>query len=326
MGQTIPFFPAVVKPQALQAGDTIAVVSPAAPTPLEPDADGKDAFDRGITILEAEGFRVRLMPNAKKQKGYLAGSDAERLADLHEAFADPGVKAILCARGGYGCMRLLPSLDFGLISRNPKILIGFSDVTALLNPLHQQCGLVGFYGPMLTSNLVHGEPYSQTELFRLLRGQFEPEKRIVNRDAYHVIRDGVAEAPLVGGNLSLIAALCGTPYQLQTRGRILFIEDWKEKYYSLDRQFQQLKMAGLLDDLAGLLLCDFSEIEQEPDLDLPEFLKSLIQELLPPGVPAGYGFSVGHGEQTATLPIGCRARLDASEGSLTLLESPVLTS
>ena len=323
MEQAIFTSATAVKPRPLQPGDTIAVLSPAAPTPLERDAEGQDAFERGIALLEAEGFRVKLMPNARGQNLYLAGTDTQRLADLHAAFADPDVSAILCARGGYGCMRLLPGLDFELVKKNPKILVGFSDVTALLNPLHQRCGLVGFYGPMLTSNLVQNEPYSQSELFKMLRGDMAAGASIVNRDAYHCIHAGVAEAPLVGGNLSLLAALCGTPYQPSTEGCILFIEDWKEKYYSLDRQFQQLKMAGMLDGLAGLLLCDFSEIEEEPGMALPDFLCSLIRELLPQHIPAGYGFSVGHGEQTATFPIGCRVRFDAGAGSVTLLESPV---
>ncbi len=310
----------LLKPQALKPGDTIAVVSPAGPT----DASTKgsvDAFEQGIALLEAAGFRVKLMPNARNKKLYLAGADAERLADLHAAFADPIINGILCARGGYGCMRLLPKLDFDCVQQNPKVFIGFSDVTSLLLPFYERCKLVGFYGPMLTSNLVHNEPYSQSELFKLTSGPMKPPYEIPNRDTYHAFRSGVAEAPLIGGNLSLLSALCGTPFQPNTRGHILFIEDWKEKYYSLDRQFQQLKLAGLLDGIAGLLLCDFSEIERESDQPpLPEFLKDLLSWL---EIPVGYGFSVGHGEQTATLPIGCQARFDAETGTLTLLESPV---
>lgn len=319
MDQTIAVS-SLIKPQALRPGDTIAVLSPAAPTPAE---QRDELFERGQALLEAEGFQVKLMPNARKQNAYLAGTDAERLADLHAAFEDDTVQAILCARGGYGCTRLLPKLDWNLIHKHPKFLVGFSDITALLNPIYQECGLLGLYGPMLTSNLAQGEHYSQTELFRMLRGEMTANTPIISRDPYYCIHPGIAEGPMIGGNLSLLAALCGTPYQPRTQGHILFIEDWKEKYYSLDRQFQQLKMAGMLDNIAGLLLCDFSEIEAEPDYPLPEFLKSLIQELLLPHIPAGYGFSVGHGEQTATFPIGCRVRFDANQGRVTLLENPV---
>lgn len=309
-----------VKPQALKPGDTIAIISPAAPTPKESLPSGDDPFDYGASLLEAAGFRVKLMPNARKQRAYLAGTDAERLDDLHAAFRDSMVKGILCARGGYGCMRLLPDLDFNLIAQHPKVLIGFSDITALLVPLYQRCGLVGFYGPMLTSNLIHGEPYSQDEMLKLTTGQGSVPYSVPNRDTYHCYQPGVVEAPLLGGNLSLLTALCGTPFQPRLAGHIVFIEDWKEKHYSLDRKFQQLKMAGVLDGIAGLILCDFSDIEAEPGQSLPDFLKEITADL---NVPVGYGFSVGHGEQTATLPIGCVARFDATAGTVTLLESPV---
>lgn len=305
----------LIKPKALKPGDTIAVISPAGAT-----AEPADAFESGIALLEAEGFRVKLMPHARDKKMYLAGQDADRLNDLHTAFADPDVDGILCARGGYGCMRLLPDMDFHLVTENPKLLIGFSDVTALLLPFYQRCGLSGFYGPMLTSNLIHGEPYSHAEVFRLVRGEGPFPYDIPNRDTYHCYQSGTVEAPLIGGNLSLLAALCGTPFQPDTRGHLLFIEDWKERYYTLDRKFQQLRMAGLLDGIAGLLLCDFSEIEPEPEKNLPDFLNELTAFL---DVPVGYGFSVGHGEETATLPIGTRARFDAGTGQLTLQENPV---
>ncbi len=308
-----------VQPKALQPGDTIAIISPAGATPCPP-TNQPDAFAQGAALLEAAGFVVKLMPHAKNKHLYLAGTDAERLADLHAAFEDPTVQGILCARGGYGCMRLLDSLDFEKIGQNPKVLIGFSDITSLLLSIYERTGLVGFYGPMLTSNLAHGEPYSQAELFRLVQGQAPIPFNIPNRDAYHCFQPGIAEGRLTGGNLSLLAALCGTPFQPKTAGHILFIEDWHEKYYTLDRQFQQLKMAGLFDQIQGLLLADFSEIETEPEQELPAFLNALTSFLK---VPVGFGFSVGHGEQTATLPIGCQARFDATQGILTLLESPV---
>ena len=309
-----------VYPQALQAGDTIAIISPAGATPCETANGNPDAFSQGAERLEAAGFRVKVMPNAKNKRLYLAGTDAERLADLHAAFEDPAVKGILCARGGYGCMRLLPNLDFKVISNNPKVLIGFSDITSLLLPCYERTGLIGFYGPMLTSNLAHGEPYSEAELLRLIGGGATFPFNIPNQDAYHCFQPGLAEGKLLGGNLSLLSALCGTPFQPKPAGHILFIEDWHEKYYTLDRQFQQLKMAGLFDQIEGLLLADFSEIETQPEQALPDFLKELTSFL---NVPVGFGFSVGHGQQTATLPIGCHARFDASHGTLTLLDSPV---
>jgi len=304
----------IIKPKALRPGSTIAVISPAGATP------DTEAFTQGVTLLEQAGYRVKLMPNAQNKRLYLAGADIERLADLHAAFSDPEVDGILCARGGYGCMRLLPYLDFERVRQNPKVFIGFSDITSLLLPFYQQTGLVGFYGPMLTSNLIHQEPFSQAELFQLVRQPVTTPYLIPNQDQYQAFMPGQAEGRLIGGNLSLLSALCGTPFQPETRGHILFIEDWKEKYYTLDRQFQQLKMAGLFERITGLLLCDFSDIEPEPELNLSDFLKELTGFV---GVPVGYGFSVGHGAQTATLPIGCTARFDAEQGTLTLSEAPV---
>ncbi len=306
------------KAPALHPGDTIAIVSPAGATPIEPAKP--DPFAQGIALLEQAGFRVKLMPNAKNKRLYLAGTDAERLSDLQAAFADPEVKGILCARGGYGCTRLLPHLDFALIQQNPKVLIGFSDITALLLPIYQQTGLIGFYGPMLTSNLIHNEPYSQSQLLQLIQGNTKAPHSIPNQNPYQCFQPGIAQGRLIGGNLSLLTALCGTPFQPKTEGHVLFIEDWHEKYYTLDRQFQQLRMAGLFDGITGLLLADFSEIETEPEQTLPEFLQALTAFLK---VPVGFGFSVGHGEQTATLPIGCLAEFNATTGTLTLLENPV---
>ena len=297
---------------------TVGVISPAFPSSEEKLAQGKG-------LLEDEGFQVTLLPNATKQYGYLAGTDDQRLADLHAAFEDPSIDAILCARGGYGCMRLLPNIDWSLIRRNPKPFIGFSDVTALLIPLWQKAGVKGFYGPMLTSNLVNGEPYSWNCLKTLLTGHYELPYAIPNQDPYHCINPGIAKGRLIGGNLSLLAGLCGTPYQPQTSGCILFIEDWKESFYSLDRQFQQLKMAGLFDGITGLLLCDFSETDWggsggEASFDIVELFRRLTHDL---NIPVGYGFSVGHGEQTATLPIGVMAEFHAKSGTLSLLEKPL---
>ncbi len=310
----------LVYPQALKPGDTIAIISPAAPTVNEDSSDSIDLFDAGLAVLEKAGYRVRLMPHAREKRLYLAGTDEQRVADLHAAFADPTVKGILCARGGYGCMRLLPHLDFDLIAANPKVFIGFSDVTSLLLPFYQRTGLVGFYGPMLTSNLAHDEPDSVAELLTLVGNTASFPYRVPNHDAYHAFHTGVVEAPLVGGNLSLLTSLCGTPFQPETRGHLLFIEDWKESRYSLDRQFRQLHLAGLFDGIAGLLLCDFSEVEDDPAQTLPDFLQEMMEFLT---VPRGYGFSVGHGTQTGTLPIGIPARFDAGSGELTLLRAPV---
>jgi len=304
-----------IYPQALKPGDSLAICSPAAPSKPEDMATG-------IAYLEALRLRPKVMPHAQDNRYYLAGTDRARLEDLHAAFADPEVKGILAARGGYGCMRLLSQLDWKLIQNNPKVIIGFSDLTSLLLPLYERTGLVCFHGPMLTSNLIENDSYSQTELWKQVMGTVDYPYTVNNLASYTCFKPGIAEGPLKGGNLSLLAALCGTPYQPNTKGAILFIEDWHEQYYSLDRQFQQLKMAGLFDGIAGLILCDFIEITTQWE-DYP--LAALLQELTDfLKVPAGFGLSVGHGDQSATLPIGCSARFEATSGHLQILCAPVL--
>ncbi len=303
-----------IRPQALKPGDTLAIISPAGPSSVED-------MDAGIAYIESVGLRPKVMPHARNKHYYLAGEDSHRLADLHAAFADPQVQGILAARGGYGCMRLLPQINWDLIQANPKVFIGFSDLTSLLLPIYQRTGLIGFHGPMLTSNLIEGDTYSQDALWKQVMAQVTYPYTVPNNAPYTCFKSGVAEGPLVGGNLSLLSGLCGTPYQPQTQGAILFIEDWHEQFYSLDRQFTQLKLAGMFEGIAGLLLCDFTEIEIEADWNYS--LTALLQDLTSfLSVPVGYGFSVGHGDQTATFPIGALARFEAASGHLQILSAP----
>lgn len=307
----------IIKPRHLKPGDTIAVVSPAAPSP-------RDKLTKGKALLEARGFNVRLMPHAADSyHGYLAGTDEQRLADLVDAFQDPDVDAILCARGGFGCPRLLPHLPWDIVRQHPKLFMGFSDVTVLLNTFYDQCGLVGLYSPMVTSNLVQeNQAFTWAQWDRLTGVEATTAPlELANQDPYQCFVPGMAEGRLMGGNLTLLTTLCGTPWQPDFKGAVVFIEDWKESFYKLDRQFTHLKQAGLLTHIAGLVLCDFSFCEDDAhDYDLTEQLRWLTADL---GVPCGYGFTMGHGPQTGTLPIGIRARWVADTGQLTLLE-PVL--
>ena len=315
----MPVSPTILKPKPLALGDTIAIVSPAKPSPPE-------TLVQGVDWLQSLGYQAKLMPNAQCNTGYLAGTDSERLADLVAAFEDPTVDAILCARGGYGSGRLLPNFPFEVVAKNPKLFMGFSDITMLLNAFHQQTGLVGFYSPMLTSNLIQeNQDFTREQWLRTVTAAgllSQQPYEIANIDTYQCFTPGIATGKLIGGNLSLLCSLCGTPWQPNTDGCILFLEDWHEQYYTLDRQFTQLAQAGLFNNLAGLLLCDFSEITQEPNThSVAEQLRYLTAGLK---VPTGYGFSVGHGYQTATLPIGVQAVLNAEVGCLTLAEQPVL--
>ncbi|MDH4378819.1 MAG: LD-carboxypeptidase [Vampirovibrionales bacterium] len=309
----------LVTPKPLPAGGCLGIISPAAPS-------SQNALNTGVELLQAQGYRVKLFPNAAASHHHLAGTDAQRLADLHAAFADSDVDVILCSRGGYGCMRLLDKLDWDLLRANPKWLVGFSDVTALQIALYQQLGWKSLYGPMLTSNLVDDDPalfdWHWSALHPLLGGEVPSLWTVPNTDDYHAIHaptnsPNVVEAPLLGGNLSLLSALCGTPWQPRPKNHLLFIEDWNESHYTLDRKFQQLKLAGVLEGITGLLLCDFSGIAAEPDgWPLVDFFKDWFADS---PFPVGYGLSVGHGNVTATLPQGGTARWDVVSGQLTLV-------
>lgn len=304
---------------ALCPGDTIAIVSPAAPS-------ASAAFEQGLAYLSSLGYVPKLMPHATQERYYLAGDDAGKVADIHQAVADPTVKAILSARGGYGCLRILPQLDWGLIQAHPKIWVGFSDLTSLLLPLVERTGLTAFHGPMLTSNLIENDPFSQNQLWSMLTGELIYPYTLPNQATYQCIRPGMAEGPLKGGNITLLAALCGTPYQPDLRGAVLFVEDWHEQFYSLDRQWQQLKLAGLLEGVAGILFADFIEIgdaERWPDYDLKALFTDLTQDLQ---IPVGYGFSIGHGLQNVTVPLGGWARFEATNGHLEIVSSPVIVA
>jgi muramoyltetrapeptide carboxypeptidase len=306
-----------LKPPPLRPGQTLAIVSPAAPSPPESLALGK-------ALLEGKGFHVKVMPHAHQRSTYLAGSDEQRAQDLMQALQDPSVDAVLCARGGYGCARLLPYLDWECLKTiPPKAVMGFSDITVLHQAIAQQLGWVSFYSPMLTSNLT--EPEQENTWASWLDLMLWPEERslpypIPNWDTYHCLHAGEVKGILRGGNLTLLTTLCGTAYHPRyTQATILVLEDWKERFYSLDRQWTQLVQAGVFQNVVGILLADFSQIPAESDLRLPEFFKSLSQALK---IPVGFGFSVGHGPQTATLPLGVAASLDATTGFLLLEESP----
>jgi muramoyltetrapeptide carboxypeptidase len=312
-------------PKALKPNETVGIISPAYPTIR--DAAHEDPFQKAEDFLIQAGYHPQWLPNAKKHWHYMAGQDVERRDDLHAAFLDPAISAIWCARGGYGSMRLLADIDWSLIASHPKLLLGFSDITALQLAAYTKTGLVSLYAPMLTSNLIHPQEHPQTSLqdiVDLLDPDLSLPYRVVNRASWQCLVPGTAEGVLLGGNLSLIAALCGTPYLPDFSGCILFLEDWLESAHSLDRQFEQLRLAGVFDALAGLLLCDFSHLTASsyaPDLAWPVLFKDLSRHL---NCPVGLGFSVGHCPAMTTLPQGVLTRLDTTTGNLELLESPVV--
>jgi muramoyltetrapeptide carboxypeptidase len=282
-------------PRPLLVNGTIGVISPAG-------CSDPEAMTTGVNLLKSWGYQVKVMPNALNRWGYLAGTDQERLADLVAAFTDPDVDLVLAARGGFGCTRLLPHIPWDILAKHPKLLVGFSDLTALLVPFYDRLGWVGLHGPMLTSNLIELEPFTKAELIRVWSGDFLANPmQLVSQQPLQWLHGHTMQGLLTGGNLSLLAALCGTPWQPQTEGHIVFIEDWKEAYYSIDRQYQQLKQAGLLTNIAGLLLGDFSDIRADAAWSIAEHWQQLTQDL---GIPVAFGVPAGHGDCNTTLAIG----------------------
>lgn len=295
------------KPAPLRRGDVIGVIAPAG-------AVEEEKLQTGIRVLEHAGFRVELGAATRHKAGYLAGTDRERATDLHNMFSNPAIKAVIAARGGYGTGRLLPLLDPEIVRQHPKIFVGHSDLTYLLNDLVQRADLVSFHGPMITG-LDH-RPQAADHLFAMLTG----ERVRWHQAAQEVVQPGTAEGRLVGGCLSVIVATLGTPYRLDTRGCLFFLEDVNEKPYRVDRMLTQLRQAGLLDDVAGVIFGEMSGCVATKNERVS--VRDVIAEAFASAAyPVAYGLPSGHGAGTLTLPFGVRARLAGER--LTLLESPV---
>jgi muramoyltetrapeptide carboxypeptidase len=311
----------LIKPRRLAPGDTIGLISPSGPTTAA-GAHTLESVEAARRHLLGIGFRTVVAPHAFDVRGYLAGADADRAADLTAMFADPGVQGVLCIRGGYGAMRLLDALDYDLIRRNPKVFIGYSDITALHLAFHTRAGVVSFHGP--TTGALAGP--DQHDLIALLRAvtRAEPIGPLANPPGgpqIETLVPGVAEGDLIGGNAALITALLGTPYQPDFAGKILFLEDLGEHVYRFDRKIAHLRLAGILQRVAGVVV---GECRYSPDPDPPLTLRQILEDLLVPlGKPAIYGLACGHGEYHVTLPMGVRARLDATRGVLSVEDAAV---
>ena len=314
----------IIKPKRLKLGDTLGVIAPSSALPPH-------VVEKAIQSLEGLGFKLKLGKNLNQQRGYLAGTDAERLEDLHWAFSDPEVDAVWCVRGGYGATRLLPNIDFKLIKKNPKIFIGYSDITALHVAIFQKTGLVTFHGPVGTSDYTD---YTKGHVLNTLTQPTHPYKvelsaenqaNTSNLFKTEVIRAGKCRGQLIGGNLTLLSAMAGTPFGLgDLKGKILFMEDIDERPYRIDRMLVQLLESHNLKDLAGIALGIFEGCNPKPDensLSLMECFKDLLGNL---GIPVYYGLSFGHISNQFTLPMGIEAELDTEGGTLTLLEAGVL--
>jgi len=308
----------MLKPKALKKGNNIGIVAPSSPA-------SSDKLDAAVKILKNMGYEVTIGRSCYEKNGYLAGSDETRADDINRMFKDPDISAIFCMRGGYGTPRILDMLDYETIAENPKIFMGYSDITAIHIAFVQKCRMVTFHGPMLTSDFIssHFEKYTKDAMLKALTStgplgdvkapEYEPQEEVL----YH----GNAEGEIIGGNLSLIAATIGTPYEIDTRGKILMIEDIEEQPYRVDRMLTQLRLSGKLSDAAGIVLGQFTDcVPKEPEnsLTLDEVIEQII---LPAGKPVLKNVCLGHGTHKATIPMGVKAQIDGKRKMLVIKES-----
>jgi muramoyltetrapeptide carboxypeptidase len=307
----------LLRPRALRPGDRVAVIAGSSPAE-------QDKLDRGLTAIEGLGLKPDVFESARDTGSvydYLAGDDALRGADLTRALADSAYAAVFCASGGYGMQRTLERVDWAAIDASaPKVVVGYSDVTALLEAIAVKLGWVSLFGPMPACDGFYQGPghYDFDMLTRLL---FTPETvRELTFPGFRTVVPGVAEGMTLGGTASLLAASLGTDTSLPARGAILFLEDVDELPFRMDRIITQLRRADYSEGVAGILLGTFTECG-----DPAQIARMLDERLGDLGVPVLAGADVGHGIDMQTYPIGVRARLDASAGTLTLLD-PVLTS
>ena len=304
------------KPFALVPGSTLGIIAPASPVA------GPVCIEEGIRLLEGLGFRVVLGKYALNKNKYLAGSDPERAADLCAMFLDPRINGVVCLRGGYGSMRLLHRIDYRIIRRNPKVLVGYSDITALQLAIWKKAGLVTFSGPMLAPDFAcAGNGTTLKQFYRALTnprplGVIPPAPG----DRAVVINPGRARGRLLGGNLSLVTATLGTPYEINTRGVILFLEEVNEQPYRIDRMLSTLRLMGALDRIAGFIwgrCTDCGPGETFGSLTIEQILDDYIRPL---GIPAYRGAQIGHISQQFIVPVGGLVEMDADAGTFRMLE------
>lgn len=306
-------------PPPLRKGDTVGMVSPSAAS------DDTFNYELGKEVMEALGLRVKMGAHVASRRGHLAGTDAERAGDLNAMFADDEVKAIICMRGGSGAARVLPMIDYAMVRKHPKILLGFSDITALHCALQARTGLVTFHGPMGTSswNRFNVAQFQRVFFDRALvefRNADDAGDELVQRKNRTVtLRGGKARGQLVGGNLTVLTALAGTPYMPDFKGKILFLEDVSEAPYRIDRMLSTLKLMGVLDQISGFIWGECSDCNPGNGYGSLTMEQVLNDYILPLNIPAYRGAMIGHIREQFIVPVGGEAELDADAGTFRLL-------
>jgi muramoyltetrapeptide carboxypeptidase len=297
----------IIRPPRLKQGDRIGIIAPAGPVTqqeLQPSLD----------LLTSNGYIPELSSLIFETRNYLAGEDSIRLERLHAMFSDEGINAIICARGGYGTLRLLDRIDYDLIRSNPKIIVGYSDITALLLSIIKHSGIVTFHGPVAREL----EKNNGTNLEAFLGVVSGNDALSLNLSEGKVINKGKAEGILLGGNLSLICHLTGTPFLPSLKGAVLFVEDRAEPLYRIDRMLTHLRLSHVLDELAGILIGNFEDCG-----DISEVEDLFKENFSGAGFPVISGLPVGHGSENFTMPMGVRVEMDTVNMVVSVQESRV---
>ncbi len=311
----------VIKPKQLKKGDTIGIVAPASPT-RKPNS-----IEKSIKVLESQGFNVVVGQSCREKHGHLSGNDELRARDINQMFRDKNIHGIFCIRGGYGAPRILDMLDYDNIRKTPKVFLGYSDITAIHIALNQICNLITFHGPMTVSDMIEDFDEFSKESYLKAISSIVPLGKLFNPEGIEIksLNSGSAKGKIVGGNLSLIACTLGTPFEIDTKGKILLIEDIGEFTYSIDRMLTQLKLAGKFEDCNGIILGDFKDCKPEHEgygLSLLQVFKDIIA---PANKPTIYNLMAGHCSPKITIPLGVDAIVDGDDCSLTIIEAAMIS-
>lgn len=307
----------LIKAKSLNKGDTLCIVAPASPT-------DKENVKKAKKEVENLGFKVILGKSCLQEYAYLSGSDEIRARDLNNAFSNNKVNGILCLRGGYGSPRILDMIDYDLIKKNPKVFIGYSDITSLHIAINQKSNLVTFHGPMAASNMVENfDEFTRKDFMRAITEN--KGYNIENPDKEYIksLNPGYAEGVITGGNLTLITSSLGTPYEIDTKGKIIFIEEVSERPYKIDRMLTQLRLANKFKEAAGIIFGDFDDCVAKEGHKTFELVDMINEIVCTCGKPIIYNVRSGHCKPMITIPLGVKAALDADKCEIKILENTV---
>jgi muramoyltetrapeptide carboxypeptidase len=297
--------PEIIKPKRLSPGDLLGIAAPAGPFDVQ-------KFEKGVTALKDMGFQVLVPKDLQQPDRYLAASDTHRASLLNELFNTPDVKGIICARGGYGSMRILDLMDYDLLRKHPKVFVGFSDISVLISAINNRSGVVAFHG-LLVTTLGTASARTKDSFYRALTTDQPLDIRAENPK---VIRSGKARGIVSGGNLATLSHLLGTPYAPSYKQHILVLEDTGEAHYRIDRMLVQMKMAGCFHGLSGVALGSFYDCGRYEGVC--NIVKDVFEDM---PIPILGGFDMGHGPENITIPMGIEATLDTGQGALVYHEA-----